>query len=53
MPDEGWFATPTLAADLPRDSPVLNEEIFGPLLAVERVASVEAACDALDRSPSR
>jgi RHH-type proline utilization regulon transcriptional repressor/proline dehydrogenase/delta 1-pyrroline-5-carboxylate dehydrogenase len=50
VPGEGWFATPTLAADLPPDSPVLNEEIFGPLLAVERVASVEAACDVLDRS---
>ena len=37
VPDGGWFATPTLAADLPADSPVINEEIFGPLLAVERV----------------
>ena len=51
VPDGGWFATPTLAADLPADSPVINEEIFGPLLAVERVKNVEAACDALDRSP--
>jgi RHH-type proline utilization regulon transcriptional repressor/proline dehydrogenase/delta 1-pyrroline-5-carboxylate dehydrogenase len=51
VPERGWFATPTLAADLPPDSPVINEEIFGPLLAVERVANVEAACDALDRSP--
>jgi RHH-type proline utilization regulon transcriptional repressor/proline dehydrogenase/delta 1-pyrroline-5-carboxylate dehydrogenase len=51
VPDGGWFATPTLAADLPEGSPVVTEEIFGPLLAVERVKSVEAACDALDRSP--
>ncbi len=51
VPDRGWFATPTLAADLPADSPVINEEIFGPLLAVERVKNVEAACDSLDRSP--
>jgi RHH-type proline utilization regulon transcriptional repressor/proline dehydrogenase/delta 1-pyrroline-5-carboxylate dehydrogenase len=51
VPDGGWFATPTLASELPADSPVLREEIFGPLLAVERVASVEAACDALDGSP--
>ncbi len=51
VPGGGWFATPTLAADLPDDSPVIHEEIFGPLLAVERVASVEAACDVLDRSP--
>ncbi|MEA2404673.1 MAG: RHH-type transcriptional regulator, proline utilization regulon repressor / proline dehydrogenase, partial [Thermoleophilaceae bacterium] len=51
VPDDGWFCAPTLAADLPEDSPVLREEVFGPLLAVERVASVSAACDALDRSP--
>jgi RHH-type proline utilization regulon transcriptional repressor/proline dehydrogenase/delta 1-pyrroline-5-carboxylate dehydrogenase len=30
---------------------VLQEEIFGPLLAVEGVASVEAACDAVDALP--
>jgi len=51
VPDRGWFATPTLAADLPADSPVLQEEIFGPLLAVERVRSIEAACDRVDASP--
>ncbi len=30
VPDRGWFCSPTVAAGLPRDSPVLNEEIFGP-----------------------
>jgi RHH-type proline utilization regulon transcriptional repressor/proline dehydrogenase/delta 1-pyrroline-5-carboxylate dehydrogenase len=30
---------------------VLREEIFGPLLAVERVASVDAAIDAVEASP--
>ena len=35
----------------PQDSPVLQEEIFGPLLAVERVKSVEEACDRVDASP--
>ena len=33
------------------DSPVLHEEIFGPLLAVERVRDVEEACDRVDASP--
>jgi RHH-type proline utilization regulon transcriptional repressor/proline dehydrogenase/delta 1-pyrroline-5-carboxylate dehydrogenase len=47
----GWFAQPVLAADLPPGSPVLTEEIFGPLLAVERVRDVEAACDLVDASP--
>jgi RHH-type proline utilization regulon transcriptional repressor/proline dehydrogenase/delta 1-pyrroline-5-carboxylate dehydrogenase len=44
----GWFATPTLAADLPADSPVLGEEIFGPVLAVQRVRDAAAACDVVD-----
>jgi RHH-type proline utilization regulon transcriptional repressor/proline dehydrogenase/delta 1-pyrroline-5-carboxylate dehydrogenase len=51
VPGHGWFAVPTLAADLPAGSPVLTEEIFGPLLAVERVRSIEEACDRVDASP--
>jgi RHH-type proline utilization regulon transcriptional repressor/proline dehydrogenase/delta 1-pyrroline-5-carboxylate dehydrogenase len=47
----GWFCPATLAADLPDGSPVLEEEIFGPLLAVERVRSIEEACDRVDASP--
>jgi len=45
---EGWFCPATLAADLPDGSPVLEEEIFGPLLAVQRVRDVEHACDVVD-----
>jgi RHH-type proline utilization regulon transcriptional repressor/proline dehydrogenase/delta 1-pyrroline-5-carboxylate dehydrogenase len=48
---EGWFVAPAVATDLSADSPVLREEIFGPLLAVERVASIEAACDRVDELP--
>jgi RHH-type transcriptional regulator, proline utilization regulon repressor / proline dehydrogenase / delta 1-pyrroline-5-carboxylate dehydrogenase len=51
VPGEGWFAPPTVAAELPPDSAVLHEEIFGPLLAVERVRDVPAACDRVDASP--
>ena len=51
VPDRGYFATPALATDLPADSPVLQEEIFGPLLSVERVRSIEEACDRVDASP--
>ena len=47
----GWFVPPTVVADLPADSPVLHEEIFGPVLAVERVASVDAAMDRVDELP--
>jgi RHH-type transcriptional regulator, proline utilization regulon repressor / proline dehydrogenase / delta 1-pyrroline-5-carboxylate dehydrogenase len=49
--DEGWFVAPTVVTDLPVDSPILREEIFGPLLAVERVAGVEEACDRVDELP--
>jgi RHH-type proline utilization regulon transcriptional repressor/proline dehydrogenase/delta 1-pyrroline-5-carboxylate dehydrogenase len=42
------FVAPTLAADLPEDSAVLGEEIFGPLLAVQRVRDVSHACDIVD-----
>ena len=47
----GWYSPPALAAELPADSPVLHEEIFGPLLALERVRDVEEACDRVEASP--
>jgi RHH-type proline utilization regulon transcriptional repressor/proline dehydrogenase/delta 1-pyrroline-5-carboxylate dehydrogenase len=51
VPDRGWFCPPTVAVDLPAGSPVLEEEIFGPLLAIERVRNVEHACDIVDGLP--
>jgi RHH-type transcriptional regulator, proline utilization regulon repressor / proline dehydrogenase / delta 1-pyrroline-5-carboxylate dehydrogenase len=51
IPANGWFCSPTLVTDLPPDSAVLRDEIFGPVLAVERVRSISEACDALERSP--
>jgi RHH-type transcriptional regulator, proline utilization regulon repressor / proline dehydrogenase / delta 1-pyrroline-5-carboxylate dehydrogenase len=51
VPDRGWFCAPTVAVDLPPDSAVLNEEIFGPLLAIDRVSGVEQACDVVDALP--
>jgi RHH-type proline utilization regulon transcriptional repressor/proline dehydrogenase/delta 1-pyrroline-5-carboxylate dehydrogenase len=51
VPGDGWFVAPVVAAELPPDSPVLHEEIFGPVLAVERVPGVEAACDRIDELP--
>jgi RHH-type transcriptional regulator, proline utilization regulon repressor / proline dehydrogenase / delta 1-pyrroline-5-carboxylate dehydrogenase len=50
VPSAGWFAPPTVLADLPADSPVLGEEIFGPVLAVERVRDVATACEVLEAS---
>jgi RHH-type proline utilization regulon transcriptional repressor/proline dehydrogenase/delta 1-pyrroline-5-carboxylate dehydrogenase len=51
VPSTGWFVAPTAVADLPPESPVLHEEIFGPLLAVERVRDVDHACDRVDELP--
>jgi RHH-type transcriptional regulator, proline utilization regulon repressor / proline dehydrogenase / delta 1-pyrroline-5-carboxylate dehydrogenase len=48
LPERGWFVPPALATELPDESPVLRDEIFGPLLAIERVPSIEAACDVVD-----
>jgi predicted delta-1-pyrroline-5-carboxylate dehydrogenase group 2 len=44
----GWFCPATLVADLPAGSAILEEEIFGPLLAVQRVRDVDHACDIVD-----
>jgi RHH-type proline utilization regulon transcriptional repressor/proline dehydrogenase/delta 1-pyrroline-5-carboxylate dehydrogenase len=51
VPERGWFCPPTLAIDLDPDSPVLSEEIFGPLLAIERVQSIDHAMELVDRLP--
>lgn len=47
----GFYAPALLVSGLPADCPVLHEEIFGPLLSIEPVASVDAACDIVDGSP--
>jgi RHH-type transcriptional regulator, proline utilization regulon repressor / proline dehydrogenase / delta 1-pyrroline-5-carboxylate dehydrogenase len=46
--DHGWFVAPTLAAGLPPDSAVLDEEVFGPLLTVEPVKDVDEALARID-----
>jgi predicted delta-1-pyrroline-5-carboxylate dehydrogenase group 2 len=50
-PESGWFCAPTVVAELPPDSPVLSEEVFGPLLAVERVRDVAHAMDVVEGLP--
>ncbi|MCR6487432.1 aldehyde dehydrogenase family protein [Amycolatopsis sp. OK19-0408] len=37
------YIAPTVLADVPPDSPVMGEEIFGPILPVLRVASLDEA----------
>ncbi len=51
VPEAGWFCPPTVVADLPAGSPVLEEEIFGPLLAIERIRDIEHGCEIVDGLP--
>jgi RHH-type proline utilization regulon transcriptional repressor/proline dehydrogenase/delta 1-pyrroline-5-carboxylate dehydrogenase len=48
---DGHYTAARVVTDLPSTSEILTDEIFGPLLAVERVASVEQACDRVDELP--
>jgi RHH-type proline utilization regulon transcriptional repressor/proline dehydrogenase/delta 1-pyrroline-5-carboxylate dehydrogenase len=48
VPESGFFCPPALATGLPDDSALLGEEVFGPLLALEAVRSVDEACDRVD-----
>lgn len=49
--ERGWFCPPMIAVDLEPGSPVLSDEIFGPLLAIERVPDVEHAVDIVESLP--
>jgi len=51
VPDGGRYCPPVVLEDLPPNSPLLSEEIFGPVLTVERVADVQQACDLIDELP--
>ncbi len=51
LPARGWFCPPVVAVDLEPDSAVLSEEIFGPVLAIQRVRDVEQAMDIVDSMP--
>ncbi len=44
----GHYVTPTLFVDLPGDSRIVNEEVFGPVLSCERVDSVPAAIELVE-----
>ena len=51
VPGEGWFCPPRVAVDVDPGSAVLREEVFGPLVTVESVPDVDAACDVVDALP--
>ncbi|HWI70468.1 MAG TPA: aldehyde dehydrogenase family protein [Baekduia sp.] len=47
----GFYCPPIVIADVDPAAPVLHEEVGGPLLTVERVASIDVACDRIDALP--
>lgn len=42
---DGFFVEPTVVADVPPDSTLFREEIFGPVLSVTRASSFDAALE--------
>ena len=50
LPSPGWFVAPTVVTGVPPGSALIREEIFGPVLTVEPVASVDEALDRVDAS---
>jgi RHH-type proline utilization regulon transcriptional repressor/proline dehydrogenase/delta 1-pyrroline-5-carboxylate dehydrogenase len=46
--EAGLFVRPTLLSDVPADSRLLSEEVFGPLLTAEAVPDLASACDIVD-----
>jgi RHH-type proline utilization regulon transcriptional repressor/proline dehydrogenase/delta 1-pyrroline-5-carboxylate dehydrogenase len=47
----GHYVKPTLFVDLPSDSRIVNEEVFGPVLSSERVDSIEHALEIVEAGP--
>ena len=43
--DKGWFYEPTVIVDAPHDAPVLREETFGPVAAIERARDASHALE--------
>ncbi len=48
---KGFWVAPTLLTDLAPDARVLRDEVFGPVLTVQRFRSVDEAADLANRTP--
>jgi RHH-type proline utilization regulon transcriptional repressor/proline dehydrogenase/delta 1-pyrroline-5-carboxylate dehydrogenase len=48
---EGFYAAPAVVVGASDASAVVAEEIFGPVLSIESVPSVEAACEMVEAQP--
>ena len=49
---EDLFLAPTVLVDVPLDSPAMREEIFGPILPIVEVSSVEETIEFVNSRPS-
>jgi acyl-CoA reductase-like NAD-dependent aldehyde dehydrogenase len=47
----GRYIAPTVLVDVPPDSPIMQDEVFGPILPVLEIESVEAAIEWVNRRP--
>jgi acyl-CoA reductase-like NAD-dependent aldehyde dehydrogenase len=47
----GWFFQPTVVLEPPRDSPMAQEEVFGPALPIWRVKDMDEAIERANDSP--
>jgi len=47
----GWFFTPTVLAEVPEDTAVAREELFGPVLAAFAAADLDEAIAIANRTP--
>lgn len=47
---KGDFVEPTVLADVPEDSPLLREEIFGPVVVLQRATSLDRAIELANHS---
>ena len=47
---KGWFVDPTIFVDVDKDARIMQEEIFGPVLAVTKVASFEEGLDVVNHT---
>jgi acyl-CoA reductase-like NAD-dependent aldehyde dehydrogenase len=48
---DGYFVRPTVIAELPAGAPILREEIFGPVVSLERAGSYEEAVTLANDTP--
>lgn len=49
---EDLFIAPTILVNVARDSPIMQEEVFGPILPVREIDGLEEAIDAVNAQPS-